>query len=81
DAFQPLDEFLNRMGGMIDSIMAQPTQHGIESVRIPGEVEQRLAEERRAAGMIPLHPAIVEGYHRAAEELGVACDLVETPIG
>jgi LDH2 family malate/lactate/ureidoglycolate dehydrogenase len=81
DAFQPLDEFLDRMGRMIDAIKAQPTKDGVESVRIPGEVEHRLAEERRAAGAIPLHPNIVAGYHQAAEELGVPCDLEETLLG
>jgi LDH2 family malate/lactate/ureidoglycolate dehydrogenase len=49
---------------------------GAPEVRIPGELEHALSEQRRAAGAVPLHPAILEGFRAAAEELGVSFDLI-----
>ncbi|OGO50912.1 MAG: hypothetical protein A2148_02105 [Chloroflexi bacterium RBG_16_68_14] len=79
DAFQPMDVYLERMEGMIAALKQAPTQEGAGEVRVPGELEHALAQERRAAGAVPLHPAIVEGYRAAAEERGIVFDLVETP--
>jgi len=75
DAFEPLPEFLEHMGRTIDSLKATPMPPGAPEVRIPGELEHALAEERRAAGAVPVHPAILEGFRAAADELSVPYDL------
>ena len=74
DAFQPLPDFLEVMGRAIDNLKRVTTEDG-EPVRIPGELEHRLAEERRAAGAVPLHPKIIAGYREIADELGIEFDL------
>ena len=78
DAFEPLPEFLEHMGRTIDTLKATPMPAGAPEVRIPGELEHGLAGQRRAAGAVPLHPAILEGFRAAAQELDVPFDL---PIG
>jgi len=75
DAFEPLAEFLEHMGRTIDTLKATPMPAGAPEVRIPGELEHALAGERRAAGAVPLHPAILEGFRAAADELSVPYDL------
>jgi LDH2 family malate/lactate/ureidoglycolate dehydrogenase len=75
DAFVPLETYLEHVGAMIDAVKATPRPAGVDEIAIPGEVEHRLAEERRAAGVVPLHPAIIEGFRAAAAELDVPCDL------
>jgi LDH2 family malate/lactate/ureidoglycolate dehydrogenase len=74
DAFVPMETYLERAGAMIDALKASETRDG-SAVRIPGELEHRLTQERRAAGTVPLHPAILEGFRAAAAELGVPYDL------
>lgn len=77
DAFVPLEQYLERMGTMIDAVKRTPVAEGSDGVRIPGELEHTLAERRRAAGTVPLHPSILAGYRAAAEELGVPYSLEE----
>jgi LDH2 family malate/lactate/ureidoglycolate dehydrogenase len=79
EAFQPLPQYMERMERLIESMKQAPKLEGVDEIRIPGELEHALAEERRAAGAVPLHPAILEGQRAAAEELGVPFDLTETP--
>jgi LDH2 family malate/lactate/ureidoglycolate dehydrogenase len=74
DAFEPLPQYLERMEELVDAVGRAAEADGIDA-SVPGEREHRLAEERRAAGMIALHPAIIEGFRAAAEELGVPFDL------
>ncbi len=76
DAFVGRDTYMERMGGMIDALKRTPTLEGVDEVRIPGELEHALAESRRKAGTTPMHPAVLDGFQQAAEELGVPFDLV-----
>jgi len=76
DAFVPIEQYMERMGTMIDAIKRTPTADGSE-VRIPGELEHALSERRRANGAVPLHRSILAGYRAAAEELRVPYDLEE----
>jgi LDH2 family malate/lactate/ureidoglycolate dehydrogenase len=76
DAFEPLPEFLEHMGRTVDTLKATPMPPGAPEVRIPGELEHALSEQRRAAGAVPLHPAILEGFRTAAAELNVPFDLL-----
>lgn len=75
EAFEPLPAFLDHMGRTIDTLRATSTPEGAPAVRIPGELEHALADERRAAGAVPLHPAILKGFRAAAEQLDVPFDL------
>ncbi|MCH7811704.1 MAG: Ldh family oxidoreductase, partial [Chloroflexi bacterium] len=77
DAFGSLDDYLRRTGELIDRVKESAKRDGVAEITIAGELEHRLAEERRAAGAVPLHPAIVDGFRDAAEELHVPFDLLE----
>jgi L-2-hydroxycarboxylate dehydrogenase (NAD+) len=74
DAFEPVAQYKERMEAMIAALKAAIGPAGDE-VRIPGELELALSQRRRAAGAVPLHPRIVEGYRAAAEEFGVPFEL------
>ena len=43
-------------------------------LRIAGEVEQRLEQERRASG-VPLHPAVLASLRSMCEELEIEYEL------
>jgi LDH2 family malate/lactate/ureidoglycolate dehydrogenase len=75
DAFEPLAVYTDRMEALIAAVKRADGPPGDE-VRIPGELEHALAEQRRATGAVPLHPRILDGYRAAADELGVPFDLV-----
>ena len=77
DAFVPLPDYLERMRTLIEAMKQTPTMEGVDEVRIPGELEHALSEQRRAAGTIPLHAAVIEGFRAAAQELDVPFDLPE----
>ena len=77
DAFVPVEQYLERMGAMIDAVKRTPVAAGSSPVCIPGELEHALAGRRRAEGAIPLHASILAGYRAAAEEFGVPYDLEE----
>jgi L-2-hydroxycarboxylate dehydrogenase (NAD+) len=77
DAFVPLEQYLERMGIMIDAIKRTPVAVGSDEVRIPGELEHALATRHRVEGTIPLHATVLAGYRLAGEELGVPFDLEE----
>ncbi len=79
DAFAPKAAYLARMEALISTVKAAPTLAGVDEVRIPGELEHALAGERNAAGAVPLHPKVLEGFRSAAGELGVPFDLVGAP--
>jgi LDH2 family malate/lactate/ureidoglycolate dehydrogenase len=78
DAFGPEETYLEKIDAMINAVKRAEPLAGGDEVRIPGELEHKLSEARRRAGAVPLHPAILEGFRAAAEELGVLCDLEET---
>lgn len=74
EAFLPLAEFSALMGQMVETLKAAPRAPGAGPLRIAGEVEHALEEERRAAG-IPLHPEVVDSLQTLCQELGVTDDL------
>ena len=76
DAFLPAAEYRERMEPMIEAIKRSRTDSG-EEVRIPGELEHALADERRSAGVVPVHRDIVAGFRDAAAELDVSFDLTD----
>ena len=76
DAFVPLEQYLERIGGMIDAVKRTPRIEGVDEIRIPGELEHQLAESRRRAGTVPLHSRVLDGFREEAEEFGVPFDLM-----
>ncbi len=74
DAFQTLPEYLARMEGLIEALKRHDGDH---QVCIPGELEHALAERCQAEGTVPLHPATLDGFRSAAEELAIPFDLTE----
>ena len=75
DAFLPVAEFKELMDRMIETIKATPRAEGVDEIRIPGELEHALEQERRAAGVVPLHPAVLSRLRKMSEELGISYDL------
>ncbi len=81
DAFVSLDEYLERVGGMIDAVKRTPRIAGVAEIHIPGELEHQLAESRRSVGTVPLHSRVLDGFREAAEEFGVPFDLMPSNEG
>jgi len=75
DAFVPLSAYLERVGAMIDAVKRTPRLEGVDEIRIPGELEHQLAEQRRRDGRVPLHHRVLEGFREAAAEFDVPFDL------
>lgn len=71
DAFIPDAEFIEHMNVMVDGLKNAERLPGVDEITIPGEPEMRMETARRAAGVVPLHPTILEGFRAAAQELGV----------
>ncbi len=72
--FRPVDEFKAAMDSMIREIHSSPKEGGQERIFIPGEIEYETLKMRQVEG-IPLHPAVVEGLRKVAEEVGVPFNL------
>jgi LDH2 family malate/lactate/ureidoglycolate dehydrogenase len=71
EAFSPYDEFVGRMGALIDQLHACPPAEGASGVMIPGEIEHNLSTKRLAEG-ITLQPALVDGLRGIAGSLDMA---------
>lgn len=69
-AFMDVDEFKGRVDDLVRELRSCPTQPGVESVLVPGDVEQRAWRDRDAAG-IPISGAVYESILDVANELGV----------
>ncbi len=74
EAFMPLEEFKNKIDKMIRDIKAAPSQPGVDSILIPGELEFRTREIRLKEG-IPVPDATLKNIRRLAETLGVGVTL------
>jgi L-2-hydroxycarboxylate dehydrogenase (NAD+) len=70
DAFQPADEFKNKMDEWIETFRTAKPAEGQERVLIPGDPE-REAEERISREGIKLVPAIKDDLIKIAGELGI----------
>ena len=64
--------YRREMDALIGAIKGLPPAEGFTEVLVPGEIENRVREERLAAG-IPLPMGTVRNLREVAEELGVAC--------
>ncbi len=70
DAFQPADEFLNRMDQWIETFRASKPSPGQEKVLIPGDPEREAEEKTRKNG-ISLVPAVVKDLEEIAKGLEI----------
>ena len=71
DAFSPADEFLERMGALVDQIHACPRAPGVDRIYLPGEIEHELSERRQEEG-IPLPTSLASELAALSSKLGVS---------
>lgn len=69
EAFTPLDEFLARMGELVDQLHACPPAEGSAGVLVPGEIEHALAQRQLRDGL-PLADTLVQELGELATSLG-----------
>jgi LDH2 family malate/lactate/ureidoglycolate dehydrogenase len=74
DAFEPLEDFYDRMDEMIDKLRAAPRLPGEGPLTFAGECESALAAERRREG-VPLHPNVIAALKQMCGELNLDFDL------
>jgi LDH2 family malate/lactate/ureidoglycolate dehydrogenase len=68
EAFTPYDDFLARMGDLVDQLHACPPAEGSSGVVLPGEIEYRLRERQLREGL-ELEPTLVEELNDLAHSL------------
>jgi LDH2 family malate/lactate/ureidoglycolate dehydrogenase len=68
ESFTPFDEFLERMGELIDQLHDCPPADGSSGVVLPGEIEHRLRERNLRDGL-PLEATLVEELNILARSL------------
>jgi LDH2 family malate/lactate/ureidoglycolate dehydrogenase len=68
--FQPLDVFLERVGGLIAAVKSCPPQSGVDEILIPGEVRERYAQQYSNTG-VPLDAATVDTLDELGGRLNV----------
>jgi len=71
DAFSPADDFLKRMGALIDQIHDCPTVPGVDRIYVPGEIEHDLSEVRLKEG-IPLPVNLTKELAILSKTLGIS---------
>jgi len=69
--FLPLEEFTERLDGLLTALAAVAPREGFDAVRIPGDARLQCAE-LQAQGGIPLPDYLVTALADTARELGVA---------
>jgi LDH2 family malate/lactate/ureidoglycolate dehydrogenase len=69
--FTPYEDFLERIGALIDQLHACPPADGSAGVVLPGEIEYRLRERRLREGL-PLEDTLVAELHDLAGSAGVS---------
>jgi uncharacterized oxidoreductase len=70
EAFRPLTEFLGDSATLCEQVKTAKPAPGVQEVLLPGEPEQRTAEQRQAAG-IPIDETTWGQLAAAANRLGV----------
>jgi LDH2 family malate/lactate/ureidoglycolate dehydrogenase len=68
ESFTPYDEFIARMGDMVDQLHNCPPAEGSSGVMLPGEIEHRLRQRRLQEGL-PLEDTLVQELNVLAESL------------
>lgn len=68
--FLDVAEYKARMGALIDMVKASRLRPGFSEVLVPGELEERRAQEKLRTG-IPLDLAVYEDLQKLGRELGI----------
>jgi LDH2 family malate/lactate/ureidoglycolate dehydrogenase len=68
EAFTPYDDFLERMGALIDQLHDCPPAPGSPGVVLPGEPEHRLRERRLREGL-PLESLLLQELTELGQSL------------
>ena len=68
--FIPYEEFLDRMDTMTSLIKNSERAPGVEELYLPGEIEEKLCQERLKHG-IPIPQKVIARLNEMADELGV----------
>jgi len=71
EAFMPREEFLARMGALVDQVKQGERAPGVDELLVPGERGERRARELTARGVVPLERAGRQILESACETLGV----------
>jgi LDH2 family malate/lactate/ureidoglycolate dehydrogenase len=74
DAFQPADEFKNKMDQWIETFRKAKSAPGKPAVKIPGDIEREKEEIIRKEGINVL-PAIANELKEIADKLGVEFEV------
>lgn len=74
EAFLPRADFERRLAQLLDEVKSAPPIDPSRPVMLPGEIEQRRAEQRRREG-IPVSRETVGALRELAEDLGVVFPL------
>jgi LDH2 family malate/lactate/ureidoglycolate dehydrogenase len=69
EAFTPYEDFIARMGELVDQLHACPPAEGSTGVMIPGELEHHLRARRLREG-VPLEGTLLEALDTVAAEVG-----------
>lgn len=75
-AFRDLDTFRADVGDYIALLKDQPTQDGVDEIRLPGELEER-ARRRNLADGVRLNDDARDGVHALAERYDVTLPTVK----
>jgi LDH2 family malate/lactate/ureidoglycolate dehydrogenase len=67
--FMGLDDFLTRIEELINLVKTSKTAKGVNELFVPGEIEQRVYEERLENG-IPLTHKVIDKLNELADEFG-----------
>jgi LDH2 family malate/lactate/ureidoglycolate dehydrogenase len=73
-SLRPMDEFLDGVDAVIDTIKAARPAPGHAEVLVPGEIEQR-THDAAVRGGIPLHDGVIAQLRSLGDELGVPFTL------
>ena len=68
--FMPATEFKSRVDQMINEIKSSAKADGVEEIFLPGEIEEKIEEDRLKNG-IPIPQDVYEEIKQVGEELGV----------
>jgi ureidoglycolate dehydrogenase (NAD+) len=72
---QDINEFLDRVDGLIDEIHGAPKVEGIDRIYVPGEMEWERREIAKENG-ITLPPDVVMALRQMTREIGLETSIV-----
>ena len=71
ELFGPAEPFFDAVEEMVRQVKESAPLPGVEEAFLPGEIEQRRGEERRAAGVIEYPASVLTALAELGERLGI----------